>query len=298
MSGQVDVSDVPNGICYDNRTLTASFEISCGCMAERRSVLDELIAHVHGRRCQIQHPDHPGWHLIGRVTVEEKTHNLSYSAVDITAICDPWFDNDSMTIADMPIQIGSINMARFNAISPMEELSTATLGYHGESAMVFPLLSTKGTAQQIGVFKLSGLIGNHEYYVSGSLTGVGKWAAAPTAVIPDAFQPFVTSSPSGEIYIFITRLQSTGVVSLRDFICVDKDKIMVIRNTDFQTSAFCQGRPSIEEIVVSFKGTSNRLLLREQTEFLLPSGDVPALVIRAGSTAGEIKRLSWRRKKL
>jgi hypothetical protein len=75
---------------YGRRTLTATLELSEGTREERGACIGHMINTLDGRRWNIQHPDHPGRYLSGRVQVKQQYNNTAHAAVTVSAICDPW----------------------------------------------------------------------------------------------------------------------------------------------------------------------------------------------------------------
>jgi hypothetical protein len=91
VSGSLDLTEALTGdVAYNDRTLTASFSLSDGTVAEREEVLRQITATLHGKRVRIVEPDDEEHYLLGRVTITGKTNTLAYATLDIDATCDPW----------------------------------------------------------------------------------------------------------------------------------------------------------------------------------------------------------------
>lgn len=76
---------------YGSRTLTARLESSEGTRLDREDRIGQIVNQLDGWRMDIQHPDHPGYYLTGRVRVQVEYSDNAHAAVTVTAICDPWF---------------------------------------------------------------------------------------------------------------------------------------------------------------------------------------------------------------
>lgn len=91
VSGSLDLTEALTGdVAYNDRTLTASFSLSDGTVAEREEVLRQITATLHGKRVRIVEPDDEEHYLLGRVTITGKTNTLAYATLDIDVTCDPW----------------------------------------------------------------------------------------------------------------------------------------------------------------------------------------------------------------
>lgn len=108
ISGPLDVSDrltlgEPE---YSSRTFTATLERSDGTMTSRARALAMLMDSIHGHRCQIDMPEGigagPEYYVVGRATAQLLYHDASHTAVQLTAICEPWqyaFETTSQTLS-------------------------------------------------------------------------------------------------------------------------------------------------------------------------------------------------------
>lgn len=90
--GAVDLSTaLTDGIPrYNNRTLTAVFELSTGDRSTREVEIRQMVNTLDGLRLNITLPDDPGHYITGLVHVAREYNDLAHAAVTVTAICDPW----------------------------------------------------------------------------------------------------------------------------------------------------------------------------------------------------------------
>lgn len=91
MSGSLDLSESLTGeITYKDRNVTASFWTDEGTFTERASLLNEIVATLHGKKIKIIEPDDPDHYFYGRVSVKSTKNILPYAEFTIEAICEPW----------------------------------------------------------------------------------------------------------------------------------------------------------------------------------------------------------------
>lgn len=76
---------------YGNASLGAVLESSEGDRAARQARIDELVNTFDGKSITIVHPDHPNHYLVGRVQIRPQYNDMAHAAVQLSAVCDPWF---------------------------------------------------------------------------------------------------------------------------------------------------------------------------------------------------------------
>lgn len=91
MDGDVDCSELLTGrVQYNNRTLTATLELSEKNRMYRKTVIDKMMNELDGKNLHIILPDDPHLYLNGRVQIAPQYNDAAHAAVKITAVCDPW----------------------------------------------------------------------------------------------------------------------------------------------------------------------------------------------------------------
>lgn len=91
MSGTIDGTEALTGEPpYDDRTISATFWTDKGTYKERISLLDKIIAALHGRKVRIIEPDDSEHYFVGRISIKSLNNNLAYLEFTIEAICEPW----------------------------------------------------------------------------------------------------------------------------------------------------------------------------------------------------------------
>lgn len=83
---------------YTNASLDATLESSEGDRLEREQRINEMINQLDGLLWEIVHPDHPDQYLVGRVQVYKQYNDLAHGAVNVLAICEPWFYAKNETV--------------------------------------------------------------------------------------------------------------------------------------------------------------------------------------------------------
>lgn len=86
---------------YGNATLDAVLETSEGTKSERQNRIDEFVNYIDGHVVKIVHPDHPGRYMIGRTQVQLQYNDFSHAAVQLSAVCEPWFYNEDETVVTL-----------------------------------------------------------------------------------------------------------------------------------------------------------------------------------------------------
>lgn len=110
---------------YGSASLYAYFESSEGDLAARQTRIDAMVNFLDGRSVQIVHPDHPNHYLIGRIQVTPDFNDLAHCAVEVNAVCDPWFYATDPTVVQL---------------AAAEEAQTAQLVNAGRMAVVPTIL--------------------------------------------------------------------------------------------------------------------------------------------------------------
>lgn len=75
---------------YNDRTLTARFELSEGDRPQRENVIRAMVNQLDGMRLHIYLPDDAEHYVIGRVHVAREYNDMAHAAVTVTAVCEPW----------------------------------------------------------------------------------------------------------------------------------------------------------------------------------------------------------------
>lgn len=75
---------------YQNRTLTATLELSTLDRRTRDALIRVMVNTLDGRRLRVFLPDDITYYLVGRVHVARKYSNLAHASVTVTMDCDPW----------------------------------------------------------------------------------------------------------------------------------------------------------------------------------------------------------------
>lgn len=128
VSGSLDLTEALTGdVAYNDRTLTASFSLSDGTVAEREEVLRQITATMHGKRVRIVEPDDEEHYLLGRVTITGKTNTLAYATLDIDVTCDPWRYAVNESERFVSVQGGRTDVVIHNAgVKPVTPVITVT----------------------------------------------------------------------------------------------------------------------------------------------------------------------------
>lgn len=233
--GALDFCEATTGApVYQTRNLKATFELSKDTFTEREAEFSRLIRAVHGRRCVIEHPDHPLKTLTGRVSVTMGAHSLSYGAITVEAKCDPWFCDAAPSIVTIPLLPVSYNLATYDSIEVMDEIGTCGGAKVAETQFRAPSVSAlNGDPQTYAVFRIKAEP-YKSYYLSGSMNNTGFWRVGATAGLPEAFEPIVTTGDDGYIYVFVVRAKKFGGYAiLQNLVCIDAAYVSVIENGDF-----------------------------------------------------------------
>ncbi len=91
MSGSLDLSESLTGeVCYQDRTISASFWTDEGNRKDRERLLSEIRIALHGKKIKIIEPDDPDHYFYGRVVIKSVKNTLAYAEFTIEATCDPW----------------------------------------------------------------------------------------------------------------------------------------------------------------------------------------------------------------
>ncbi len=279
MHGSLDLTEATGEVIYKSRPLTASFELSCGNKAERDEIISDLIRAVHGKKCPILSPDHKGLLAEGRVQIDKKLSNLAHAKIDINAVCQPWLTDPHDTFLQIPIIDRSGNLISFENSYFEAELSTCT-GIKIDHSLnaTASLGAEQADIGKTAVFKIA-LEPNETYYVSASVRNRGYWRVSGTPTMPDSFNPIVTADANGYIYIWITRMQSVGYVSLFDLVCVPADTVSIARNGSFP-SVLEIDSSNEELIVLGVNGRSYRHSTWNKPTIPIPAGGVPIVAFR------------------
>ena len=286
MHGALDYCEANGAPIYKTRALKASFELSEGSFTDRESTITELIRAVHGRKCDIAHPDHPGMLLSGRVEVSKNLSNLAHAKVSISATCQPWFSEEVKTFVELPILDRSHNLITLENTTFVAEYSTCEGSVTGDTEVVtVGLITNPAEINKCAVFRIS-LEANSTYYVSGRMLSKGFWRVSNAPTMPDIFSPVVATGADGFLYFFVVRLQSYSYVDLLDLVCVRSGEASIIRNGSFPVKLELQ-KPEGYGVLVSVGGVSKMHYSSSAPEIFAPPGDVPALAFRHATSDDE-----------
>lgn len=75
---------------YNNRELTATFELSTGTREARLLTFNQIVNTLDGRRVDITLPDDDTHYITGRLQVAIDYNDPAHGALTITGICEPW----------------------------------------------------------------------------------------------------------------------------------------------------------------------------------------------------------------
>lgn len=119
---------------YGNASLDAILESSEGDRDARRVRIDEMVNALDGMSATIIHPDHPDHYLVGRVQIYTQYNDLAHAAVQIKAVCEPWFYKSEETVvrltASTTEQVAWIkNPGRLAVVPTVVITGTVTLTY-------------------------------------------------------------------------------------------------------------------------------------------------------------------------
>lgn len=297
MHGSLDCCEAVTGTpVYKSRALTAVLETSRGSILERQERIDALIRHAHGKRLPIVHPDYPGRYLMGRIQLQKDFNNLAYGQVSLSAVCEPWFYEMHNCFQTLPILDRSHNCITYDKITKVDELCTATAGFTGDTEMVtVALTTTGGEPRSCAVFRISAEP-DCRYYLSGRMSGKGYWRVSSTTEAPESFSPFVDTGADGVFYIFLHRLQSSGVVNLLDVLCLKVDELSVITAGDAPSDlSFRQSADAFT--IVSVAGVSYIHNRQSEPDCTIPAGDSVVAAFRRDSTENPgTETVQWRRR--
>lgn len=117
--GDLDLSGAltDGDVCYNDRTLTATLELSEHTRMHREQIISEMTNKLDGRTVQIVLPDDPLHYLSGRCHVERLYNDWAHASVRISAVCAPWrYDCTEIvryfTLSLAPQQVYLINNGR------------------------------------------------------------------------------------------------------------------------------------------------------------------------------------------
>lgn len=153
---------------YNDRTLTATFESSEGDRLSRRAVIREMTNRLDGLVMDIQLPDDPFYHLVGRVHVAEDYNDLAHAAVTVTAICEPWLYANAETSVHLT---AAADAQTARIINRGRRVVVPTLTVTGSSANVLLVYGAQSVALSAGVHQWPDLLltpGGHDLTYSGT----------------------------------------------------------------------------------------------------------------------------------
>lgn len=123
---------------YGNASLEATLESSEGDRDERQARIDRMVNALDGMTATIFHPDHPDHYLVGRVQIYPQYNDLAHAAVQIKAVCEPWFYKSEETVVkktatatEQSVWVG--NAGRLAVVPTVTITGTVTLTYGAHS---------------------------------------------------------------------------------------------------------------------------------------------------------------------
>jgi hypothetical protein len=104
-NGSWDLSTVlTDGVpVYNDRTLTARLELSTGDRDHRENVIREMVRQLSGQTVNIKTPDRTDYILTGRLQVAKDYSDLAHAAVNVTAVCSPWWYAAKERATEIPV---------------------------------------------------------------------------------------------------------------------------------------------------------------------------------------------------
>lgn len=132
--GDLDLSTVltDGEPCYQNRTLTVTFELSEGSRLERDLLISVTVNKLDGMRMKIVGPDDHTHYLEGRVHVEVLYSDLAHASIRISAIVDPWW----YAITETSVSVNAVDGEK-----------TLTLKNRGRTLLIPSVTVTGGTVK-------------------------------------------------------------------------------------------------------------------------------------------------------
>jgi len=82
---------------YNTRVLTITLECSEGSRQDRELLISGMINQLDGMRLETVLPDDLDHYVVGRIHVTKEYNDLAHAAVTVTATCDPWRYNQTLT---------------------------------------------------------------------------------------------------------------------------------------------------------------------------------------------------------
>lgn len=305
MDGALDFSEAAAGrTVYKTRKLTATFELSAENHAWREQLLDQMIGRIHGKRCEIYTPDVEKEYLTGRVSIKKNFNRLSYAEIALTAVCDPFYEENVEQMKMVSLLKRADNEITAAIVSYQSAYSSCSGSVSGDTdSTTVTLHASPDDVGKVACFRLD-LAANTEYYVSGRVYGRGKYHVSTSQYatdFPDKPSPVITTGDNGYIYLFITRLQSTGVVNLDDVVVVPTSKVSRI-NFGQQPVLPRYTRPgamaNASRVIVSVNGRSYVHTLGSTLRTELYSGELPVLAFRTDNGSDAAEFIYWRKKRL
>jgi hypothetical protein len=133
--GSWDLSDaLSDGIPrYNDRTLTATFEISQGDRMQREYTIRQMVNMLDGKRMKIYLPDDDTHYIEGRVHVVREYNDLAHGAVTVTATCSPWkYDRDETTFtAKLSATVNSLRIVNAGRLAVVPVITVNTTNTAG-----------------------------------------------------------------------------------------------------------------------------------------------------------------------
>lgn len=305
MDGALDFSEAAAGrSVYKTRKLTATFELSAENHAWREQMIDQMIGRIHGKRCKIYTPDVEKEYLTGRVSVKKNFNRLSYAEISLTAVCDPFFEEDTERGKMVSLLKRADNVATSSVISYQSNYSSCSGSVSADTdAVTVTLHASPDDVGKVACFRLD-LAANTEYYVSGRVYGRGKYHVSTSQYAteyPERTNPVITTGDNGYIYLFLTRLQAAGIVNLTDVVVVPTSKVTYI---DFGQQPVLPSytRPgamaNAGRVIVSINGRSYVHNLGGTLRTELYAGETPVLAFRTDNGSDAAEFVYWRKKRL
>lgn len=120
---------------YNNRELTATFELSTGTREQRLAAFNTIVNALDGKRVNITLPDDATHYITGRLSVAVEYCDPAHGALTITGNCDPW------RYAATP---------KTQTLTASSSQRTATLANNGRRVLV-PAVVISGTGASVAL---------------------------------------------------------------------------------------------------------------------------------------------------
>lgn len=163
---------------YNNRQLTASFELSTGTRETRLATFNQIVNALDGRQVNITLPDDADHYITGRLQVAIEYNDPAHGALTIAGICEPW--RYSATAKTQTLTAGSTAQTAILA-NDGRRILIPTVVVSGTGASVALAFGSSTWTLSAGTYSLPDLqlqSGNNGLTYSGTGTVVITWREA------------------------------------------------------------------------------------------------------------------------